>query len=205
LTIALVDNNLHHMRTEAPLLAPIFRSGGQARLLAELLLTGDELSLTDLAERIDLAYATVHREAERLLDAGILRERQVGRSRLMSANPNSPIVDPLRQILLVSTGPKVLLTEALRQVEGITSAFIYGSFAARLTGAPGPPPQDVDVMVVGAPDVDAVHDACDTVQDLIGRPVNPTILSPAETRKRTAFVTEVAASPTVLLIGELPW
>ncbi|MCA0436427.1 MAG: winged helix-turn-helix domain-containing protein [Austwickia sp.] len=193
------------MRTEAPLLAPIFRSGGQARLLAELLLTGDELSLTDLAERIDLAYATVHREAERLLDAGILRERQVGRSRLMSANPNSPIVDPLRQILLVSTGPKVLLTEALRQVEGITSAFIYGSFAARLTGAPGPPPQDVDVMVVGAPDVDAVHDACDTVQDLIGRPVNPTILSPAETRKRTAFVTEVAASPTVLLIGELPW
>ena len=41
---------------------------------------------------------------------------------------------------------------------------IYGSFAARLTGAPGPPPQDVDVMVVGAPDVDAVHDACDTVQ-----------------------------------------
>ncbi len=205
MTIALVDNNLHHMRTEAPLLAPIFRSGGQARLLAELLLTGDELSLTDLAERIDLAYATVHREAERLLDAGILRERQVGRSRLMSANPNSPIVDPLRQILLVSTGPKVLLTEALRQVEGITSAFIYGSFAARLTGAPGPPPQDVDVMVVGAPDVDAVHDACDTVQDLIGRPVNPTILSPAETRKRTAFVTEVAASPTVLLIGELPW
>lgn len=205
MTIALVDNNLHHMRTEAPLLAPIFRSGGQARLLAELLLTGDELSLTDLAERIDLAYATVHREAERLLDAGILRERQVGRSRLMSANPNSPIVDPLRQILLVSTGPKVLLTEALRQVEGITSAFIYGSFAARLTGAPGPPPQDVDVMVVGAPDVDAVHDACDTVQDLIGRPVNPTILSPAETRKRTAFLTEVAASPTVLLIGELPW
>ena len=193
------------MRTEAPLLAPIFRSGGQARLLAELLLTGDELSLTDLAERIDLAYATVHREAERLLDAGILRERQVGRSRLMSANPDSPIVDPLRQILLVSTGPKVLLTEALRQVEGITSAFIYGSFAARLTGAPGPPPQDVDVMVVGAPDVDAVHDACDTVQDLIGRPVNPTILSPAETRKRTAFLTEVAASPTVLLIGELPW
>ena len=61
------------MRTEAPLLAPIFRSDGQARLLAELLLTGDELSLTDLAERIDVAYATVHRETQRLLDAGILR------------------------------------------------------------------------------------------------------------------------------------
>ncbi len=193
------------MRTEAPLLAPIFRSDGQARLLAELLLTGDELSLTDLAQRIDLAYATVHREAERLLDAGILRERQVGRSRLISANPDSPVVDPLRQILLVSTGPKVLLTEALRDIGGITSAFLYGSFAARMTGVPGPPPQDVDVMVVGSPDIDAVHDACDAVQDQIGRPINPTILHPDEARKPTAFLTEVAASPAVLLIGKFPW
>ncbi len=205
LTVALSDNILNYMRTEAPLLAPIFRSDGQARLLAELLLTGDELSLTDLADRIDLAYATVHREAERLLSADILRERQVGRSRLMSANPDSPIVAPLRQVLLISTGPKILLSEALRQVKGITSAFIYGSFAARMTGVPGPPPQDVDLMVVGAPDIDAVHDACDAVQDQIGRPVNPTILNAAEARKRTAFLTEVAANPTVLLIGELPW
>ena len=45
----------------------------------------------------------------------------------------------LRQILLVSTGPKVLLTEALRDIGGITSAFLYGSFAARMTGVPGPP------------------------------------------------------------------
>lgn len=205
LTIASTDNNIHYMRTQAPLLAPIFRSDGQARLLAELLLTGDELSLTDLAQRIDLAYATVHREAERLLDAGILRERQVGRSRLISANPDSPVVDPLRQILLVSTGPKVLLTEALRDIGGITSAFLYGSFAARMTGVPGPPPQDVDVMVVGSPDVDSVHHACDAVQERIGRPINPTILRPDEARGRTAFLASVAASPTVLLLGELPW
>lgn len=205
MTIASTDNNLHYMRTEAPLLAPIFRSDGQARLLAELLLTGDELSLTDLAERIDVAYATVHRETQRLLDAGILRERQVGRSRLISANPDSPVVDPLRQILLVTTGPSVLLSEALRPIEGITSALIYGSFAARMTGVPGPPPQDVDLMVVGSPDVDAVHDACDAVQDRIGRPVNATILRPDEARSRTAFVAQVATSPTVLLLGELPW
>ncbi len=193
------------MRTEAPLLAPIFRSDGQARLLAELLLTGAELSLTDLAERIDLAYATVHREAQRLLVAGVLRERQVGRSRLMSANPDSPIVDPLRQILIVTTGPSVLLADALRPIGGISSAFIYGSFAARMTGVPGPPPQDVDLMVVGSPDVDAVHDACDAVQDRVGRPVNPTILSLDEASNRTPFLAQVAASPTVLLLGELPW
>jgi predicted transcriptional regulator len=69
------------MRTGARLLAPIFRSDGQARLLSTLLLTDEELSITDLAKQADLAYPTAHREVERLVDAGILRERQVGRTR----------------------------------------------------------------------------------------------------------------------------
>lgn len=90
----------------APLLAPIFRSDGQARLLSTLLLTGDELSVTDLAKQAGLAYQTVHREVARLVDAGILTERQVGRTRLIRANDESPLVDPLREILTVATGPR---------------------------------------------------------------------------------------------------
>ena len=107
------------MRTEAPLLAPIFRSDGQARLLAELLLTGDELSLTDLAERIDVAYATVHRETQRLLDAGTLRERPVARSRLISPNTDSPVIDPPRNLLLVTTRPIALHSEPRRPLAHI--------------------------------------------------------------------------------------
>ena len=58
MTVDIVEDNLSYMRTEAPLLAPIFRSDGQARLLSTLLLTGDELSMTDLAKRAGLAYPT---------------------------------------------------------------------------------------------------------------------------------------------------
>ena len=105
------------MRTEAPLLAPIFRSDGQARLLSTLLLTGDELSVTDLAKRAGLAYPTVHREVARLVDAGILSERQVGRTRLIRANDESPLVDPLREILRVATGPVVILAEELGRID----------------------------------------------------------------------------------------
>ncbi|MGB3762104.1 MAG: winged helix-turn-helix domain-containing protein, partial [Ornithinimicrobium sp.] len=77
------------MRTEAPLLAPVFRSDGQASLLSALLLADDELSLTDLADRAGVAYPTAHREVARLLDAGILVERRVGRTRLVRGNPHS--------------------------------------------------------------------------------------------------------------------
>lgn len=205
LIIDIVEDNLSYMRTEAPLLAPIFRSDGQARLLSTLLLSGDELSITDLAVQAGLAYPTAHREVERLLDAGILSERQVGRTRLMRANSESPLVEPLREILRVATGPVVMFAEELTRIDGIESAFIYGSFAARLLGEPGPAPHDIDLMVLGEPDVDAVYDACTRVEAAVHRPVNPTILTAAEFAASSAFLDSVRSGPAVPVIGQLPW
>ena len=193
------------MRTKAPLLAPIFRSEGQARLLATLLLGGDELSLTELARRADLAYPTAHREVGRLVDAGILAERQVGRTRLVRADPDSPLTAPLREILLHSTGPVVLLAERLGQLEGVEVAFLYGSYAARLAGTSGPPPHDVDLMVVGAPDPSAVYDVCSAVEEVVHRPVNATILTRAELAQRSGFLDQVRAGAVVPIVGEIPW
>ncbi len=204
-TVDVMDDIVHYMRTEAPLLAPVFRSDGQARLLSALLLAGDELSITDLAERADLAYATAHREVARLIDAGILTERQVGRTRLIRGNPDSPLAAPLREILTVVSGPVVLLGEEFGRIEGIESAFLYGSFAARLCGVDGPTPHDIDVMVVGAPDVDAVYEACTRVEAAVHRPVNPTILSLSEFKAESGFLDTVRSSPIVPVIGEPSW
>ena len=192
------------MRTEAPLLAPVFRSDGQARLLSALLLAGDELSLPELAERADLAYATAHREVARLIDAGILAERRVGRTRLVRGNDDSPLAAPLREILTVVSGPAHLLAEEFERIEGINAAFLYGSFAARLRGVEGPTPHDIDVMVVGAPDVDAVYEACTRVEAAVHRPVNPTILSPSELMAESGFLDTVRSGPMVPVVGE-PW
>lgn len=193
------------MRTQAPLLAPIFRSDGQARLLATLILTGDELSIIDLAERTDLAYASVHREVLRLIDAGILRSRSSGRTRLISADPASALVSPLREILLIVTGPVPILREELSAIDGITSAFLYGSFASRLLGIAGPDPRDIDVMVVGDVEASAVFDACARVELQMKRPVNPSIMSLAEFMEQTPFLENVRDRPTVPILGEALW
>ncbi len=193
------------MRTEAPLLAPIFRSDGQARLLSTLLLTDTELSLTDLAERAGLAYPTVHREVGRLLEAGILSERLVGRTRLIRPNGDSPLVAPLREILTITTGPVVLLAEELVRIDGVETAFLYGSFAARMLGVAGPTPHDIDVMVLGTPDVDAIYEACTRLEAALHRPVNPTILTPEEFAASSSFLDNVRTNPAAPVIGELPW
>ncbi len=200
-----MEDNLSFMRTEAPLLAPIFRSDGQARLLSTLLLAGDEMSITELARRAGLAYPTAHREVARLADAGILSERQVGRTRLIRANGESPLVSPLREILTIATGPVVILAQELARIDGIVSSFLYGSFAARMLGDAGRAPHDIDVMVLGDPDVDAVYEACSRVEAAVHRPVNPTILTPEEFAGSSGFLDNVRSGPTVAVIGRLPW
>ncbi|WOP18737.1 winged helix-turn-helix domain-containing protein [Raineyella sp. LH-20] len=192
------------MRTALPPAAPIFRSEGQARLLAALLLSQDELSLTDLAERTQLAYPTAHREAERLLDAGVLAARRIGRTRLVRANPHSPLVPPLREILLIGTGPVVLLADALATIPRIDRAFLYGPFAARARGEIGPAPEDIEMMVIGAPDPVAVDDVCEQVEVRVGRRVNAMILSPQEWAEDSGFLRDVRERSRVAILGGLP-
>jgi hypothetical protein len=132
-------------------------------------------------------------------------ERQVGRSRLIRANSDSPLAEPLRAILMVATGPTVMLAEELGRIGGIQSAFLYGSFAARMIGHAGPTPNDIDVMVLGEPDVDAVYEACTRVETAVRRPVNPTILTSEEFAASSGFLDNVRSGPAVAVIGELPW
>lgn len=189
------------MRAAAPVLAPLFRSDTQARLLAELLLLDAELSLAELGRRLHVPYGTVHREVGRLLVAGILAERRVGNARLIRGNPDSSLVAPLRQILATVAGPVAILKERLGQVEGIEVAFIFGSFAARTRGMAGPPPNDVDLMIVGHVDARAVYRLCREVSSEVGRPVNPTILTPEEWGEQSGFLQEVRASPVLDVMG----
>lgn len=129
----------------------------------------------------------------------------MGRTRLIRANSESPLIDPLRQILLVATGPVALLAEELADVDGIDLAFLYGSYAARLRGVEGPPPQDIDVMIVGEPDPESIYAICDRVEAQVGRPVNPTILTRDEFYEESGFLEHIASNPTVPVVGKPPW
>src|SRR5271154_648788 len=80
------------MRSEAPALLPILRSRHLAEVLTLLLLHPDtEYSLSEVAATLGQPLTTVQREAARLAGAGLIRERRVGRARLVSADPAGPL------------------------------------------------------------------------------------------------------------------
>jgi predicted nucleotidyltransferase len=182
---------------------PVFRSAVQAEVLAALLLyPAVERPLTDLAALVGAPLSTVHAEVSRLVTAGILAERSLGRSRLLRANTANPAVAPLTQLLLLTYGPKTVVAEEFAEVDGVERVILYGSWAARYLGTPGPPPRDVDVLVVGTAGRADVYDAADRAEARIGLPVHPVLVSAAAFEAgETPLLREVKVAPYVVVIA----
>jgi len=165
------------MRSVAPALMPIFRSRHQAELLTLLLLHPDQdYSVTELAQRINVPVTTLHREIDRLEAAGLIQSRAVGRSRLLRANTTSRVVPALTDLLLATFGPAPVVAEEFAGLRAIKIA-LFGSWAARYRGEPGPAPNDVDVLLIGEIDREDAYEAARRAEHRLGFPVNPTLLT----------------------------
>jgi len=136
------------MRSEAPALLPIFRSQHQAEMLAVLMLhPNQDFTLSDLARRLGVSASTMHLETQRMVDAGLLTSRQVGRSRLLRANTDNRIVGPLTDLLAATFGALPVVEEEFADIPDADMVVIFGSWAARHAGVAGMAANDVDVLV----------------------------------------------------------
>ena len=167
------------MKPSAPLLAPLLRSDVQGRLLAELYLHPDqERTATELARLADTGLPNASREIKRLVEAGFLRARTSGRNRYLRVDVDHPLYRPLAEILRYAYGPVAVLGPLLRDLSGIDEAYVYGSWAARLAGEPGPDPADIDLLVIGdRVDRAALDAAAEVGRQQLGREVNPRVVS----------------------------
>ena len=163
------------MRTNAPALLPIFRSQAQADILTWLYLHPDRgFNLTELADRAGVSLPTVHREAERLVESGLVTQTRLGRNRMLGANMSHPVAEWLARLLEVTFGPSQIVAEEFADVPGADETLIFGSWAARSVGQRGHAPNDIDVMVVGDEvDRSEMYAAADRAEQRLGIPVNP--------------------------------
>jgi predicted nucleotidyltransferase len=123
----------------------------------------------------------------------VLTSTPVGDVRFSRANRTSPAYAPLRELVERYFGVPVVIEEEFRDVDGIDELYVFGSWAERVQGVEGPAPNDIDVLVVGAPDRDDAYESSLRVERRIGKPVNVTIRSSeAWSRKEVGFVRHVA-------------
>lgn len=190
-------------RTGSPTILPMLRSEGQARVMTAVFVSATEpRSIAEIARDAEVTTRVALLEVDRLVDAGLVAEQRRGRARLITPDTANPAVAPLAALLEVTFGPEPLIKEALRAVRGVQAAYIFGSWAERRTGAPGPSPRDIDVLVVGTTDEDELETAVRPLSRRLGRPVSITRIRPkrwAEEADRGLLAT-IRAKPTITLL-----
>jgi predicted nucleotidyltransferase len=179
-------------------------SSTQQRVLG-LLFGNPERSFytSEIVRRARSGTGAVDRELSRLLRSGLVSVSKVGNQKHYRADPDSPVYEELRGLVLKTFG----LTEPLREAlapyaEKIDAAFVYGSVAKGIDTARS----DIDVMVIGDDlsytDLFATFQQAETV---LGRRVNPTFLSCDDWRRKLAqkdsFIDKISTQPKIFLYG----
>lgn len=189
------------MRSEGDL--GIFRSALQLDMLGLILLNADrEWLSTELVGRLDATPASVHRELQRALRAGVVIRKAVGRTFLYRAATDSPLFEPLLLLLERTVGVEARLREALADIRGIDGAFIHGSFAKRTKIGPR---SDVDVLILGDIDVNAVKKRLRDVERRVGREVDLLTYTKDEfaslARSGNSFARGILRGPLTPVVG----
>jgi predicted nucleotidyltransferase len=190
------------VREAAPAVFPVFRSRLTAAVLARAYVGDGEYSVADLARAAGTDSGTMAREVKRLETAGVVRARMVGRTKLVQADREAPFYQPLRDLVVIVLGPAQVLGEELAGLGGVNAAAIFGSWAARALGEAGPSPVDIDLLVIGRPDRDDLHDAVGRARSRLGRDINTVVVSASRWRADSdPFLTELRSRPLVPLPG----
>jgi predicted nucleotidyltransferase len=145
----------------------------------------------------------VHRQLGRLAGSGLVDISAIGNQKHYQACRQSPVFAELHGLVVKTVGVVDPLRRALEPVaSSIHDAFVYGSVAKGTDRASS----DIDLMVISDSLRYAdVFDGLQSAEVVLGRKVNPTVMTLAQWRSKRArgesFVARVAAQPRVLVIG----
>ena len=151
-----------------------------------------------------MGVATIKRELDRMVDAGILSFTKVGNQHHFQANPDCPIYEELLSIVSKTFGIADVISEALLPVDDqIEYGFVYGSIAKGNETAKS----DIDLLVVTESSL-AYADLMTVLvaaEQSLGRPINPSIYTneqiKTKLKENNAFITRVMEQPKIWIKG----
>ena len=174
------------------------------QLLARLLLRPDEqFHVRELARMTGISAGSLHRELRAMSESGLLLREKIGQQVFYRADTHCTIYAELAAIFRKTLGLASLLRNALSAIAGkIKVAFVFGSMASGNQTAGS----DLDVCVLGEVSMLEVVKALSSVQETLGREINPVVMSAKkfadQAAARDRFVTRVLDEPKVFVNGD---
>jgi predicted nucleotidyltransferase len=182
--------------------AALFGRVRRAVLALMFLHPAESFYVREVVRATDVGQGAVQRELKNLASAGILQRERRGQQVHYQADPDCPVYEELRALMVKTAGLADVLRDALSSVAGdIDVAFVFGSMATGDIDAGS----DVDVMIVGDVGFGQVVSELQEAQQQLGREVNPTVYPSEEFCAKLAgghqFLSRVMEDPRVFLVG----
>ena len=161
--------------------------------------------LSELRRLTGLGSASVQRELNGLVDAGLVNSQALGNLRQFKANAQSPVFSELVSLTRKTLGTVPVLRDALLPLApDLLAAWVYGSVAKQTDTARS----DIDVMLVGHNLLlSRVLAYLEPAEAQLCRKINPNCFTPDEFARRQAepdsFVNRVLSQPTLKLLGDI--
>ena len=151
-----------------------------------------------------MGVATIKRELDRMVAAGILTLRRQGNQHYYQANADCPIYQELLSIVRRTFGIVDVLGQMLKPLaDRIDWGFVFGSVASGKESANS----DIGLVLVGDLGFDEAVAVLHPAQDLLSREINPKVYSKNEwsqlRKKNDASIREVMFKPRLDVIGKL--
>ena len=185
------------------MLERLFTSRVRVRLLTLFLTHPTEaFYIRQIARLTGETYSNVRQELQNLAQLGLILAERRANAAYYQANVDHFLFPELKRLILKTEAVGDTLREALLTFADVRVAFIYGSTARGNELASS----DIDLMVIGDVDLDALDNAIDSIEEKVGRAVNYALFSVGEWQKRVnqghSFIMSVLTHEKVFLIGD---
>jgi predicted nucleotidyltransferase len=179
--------------------------GKTRRTILALLFThaDEEYYKREIIRYVTAGRGSVDRELKNLESAGIIRKFKRGRELYYSANPQCPVFDELKGLIVKTAGVVDVIREALQPLAGkIELAFVYGSVARGTEDKKS----DIDILIVGDVTLREVVSNTSELINRLKRSVNPRIFGLDEFKTRLnekdSFISRVFHGDKIILVGD---
>ena len=158
---------------------------------------------SELIELTGSGSGAVQRELQRLASSGLVTVTRFGKQKHYRANPDSPVFEELRGLMLKTVAMVEPVRQALEPItDRIVLALVYGSVAKGADTAAS----DIDLLVVADQvTLEELYSTLAPVEAVLDRKVNPALYTSREYADRkaagSAFLTRVLTGEHLVLIG----
>jgi predicted nucleotidyltransferase len=180
----------------------IFGSKTRAAVLTKLIMEPErKFYLRELARELGVSYSVLQSEKENLVGLGVLVEERRGKVNLVSIDKSLPFYSDLRGLIMKTSGAIGVLSKAIRSIDGVRLALVFGSFAS----GSETPLSDVDLLVVGDVGEELLIEVVERAEADIGREINYILWGFNEFVERGKvghhLLRDIVGKPFVMLVG----